>query len=436
MQPFSFEIHYQGNTKESAMKSFIKLGSFLLFASLLLASCKDKLFVKHLANVPIYMDYELFRSQVRYEAPRPIKKGGNIYIKDNYLLVVEENEGIHFIDNSNPSAPQIKGFMKIPNCTGVSIKDQYLYANSAIDLVVIDISSWSQPVEVSRLKDAFPAFLPQTDPNYPMASVDKDKGVVVAWELKETKEEAQYYPVFFQGAELISFDNSGGSGAGSGTGVSGSITKFAIIQNHLYVMEGNRLYPVNIGNPLAPQVATSVFIWRVVETLFVYNNHLFMGTTTGMLIYSVGNPNQPNQIGVINHAQACDPVVVKDDYAYVTIRSGNICGQNINQLDVIDVSNLSQPILKETYQLVNPHGLGIDNNLLFICDGSAGLKIFDASNPLTVGNQLLHQFNNIKAIDIIPYNNVAIMIGGDGLTQYDYSNPAQIQFLSKITFQP
>lgn len=161
-----------------------------------------------------------------------------------------------------------------------------------------------------------------------------------------------------------------------------------------------------------------------------------MGTTTGMLIFSVANPNEPNQIGVINHAQACDPVVVKDNYAYVTIRSGNICGQNINQLDIIDISNLSNPVLMETFQMVNPHGLGIDNNLLFICDGSAGLKVFDATNPLTVGNHLLHQFDNITAIDIIPFNNVAIMISSDAITQYDYSNPAQIQFLSKITFQP
>ena len=418
------------------MKQYLKFGGLMLFASLLLASCKDKMFIKHLANVPVYMGYELFRSQVRYEAPRPIKKGGNIYLKDNYLLVVEQNEGIHFIDNSNPSAPVIQGFMHIPNCTGVSIKDQYLYANSAIDLVVIDISSWQQPAEVARLKDVFPAFLPQHNTNYPMASVDKDKGVVIAWEVQETKEEVQHYPVYFEGGALASFVDVNGPSAGSGTGVSGSITKFSIIQNHLYVMEGNRLYPINIGNPLSPQGTTPVVIWREVETLFAYNNHLFMGTTTGMLIYSVSNPNQPNQIGVINHAQACDPVVVKDNYAYVTIRSGNICGQNINQLDVIDVSNYAQPILKETFQLVNPHGLGIDNNLLFICDGSAGLKIFDATNPLTVGNNLMHQFNNINAIDIIPHNNVAIMISSDGISQYDYTNPAQIQFLSKITFQP
>jgi hypothetical protein len=420
------------------MNAFWKIGVLLLLTSSLMTACKDKLIIKNLANVPVYMAYDEFRSLVRFEAARPIKKGGNIYLKDNYLLVVEENEGIHFIDNSNPSAPQNKGFMRIPNCTGVSVKDQYLYANSAIDLVVIDISSWNQPIEVARMNNVFPAVLPQHNPNYPMASIDLEKGVVVAWELKETKQKVEYYPVYYFGAELMNVVGGFGSNGGpsSGTGFSGSITKFSIINNHLYVMEGFQLYPINIANPLNPQAANPVSIWRTVETLFAYNNHLFMGTTTGMLIFSVANPNEPNQIGVINHAQACDPVVVKDNYAYVTIRSGNICGQNINQLDIIDISNLSNPVLMETFQMVNPHGLGVDNNLLFICDGSAGLKVFDATNPLTVGNHLLHQFGNITAIDIIPFNNVAIMISSDAITQYDYSNTAQIQFLSKITFQP
>ena len=36
--------------------------------------------------------------------------------------MVEPNEGIHFIDNSNPSSPVQAGFLKIWGATGMSIK--------------------------------------------------------------------------------------------------------------------------------------------------------------------------------------------------------------------------------------------------------------------------------------------------------------------------
>jgi hypothetical protein len=131
---------------------------------------------------------------------------------------------------------------------------------------------------------------------------------------------------------------------------------------------------------------------------------------------------------------ACDPVVVKGNYAYVTVRSGRTCGGEINQLDVVDITNLSSPFIARSYNMHNPHGLGVDGNLLFICDGTVGLKVFNNTNPLEVGDHLMHQFQNIQATDIIPHNNIAIMIGNDGLYQYDYSNPNAIQLLSKIPF--
>jgi hypothetical protein len=77
-----------------------------------------------------------------------------------------------------------------------------------------------------------------------------------------------------------------------------------------------------------------------------------------------------------------------------------------------------------------PLGLGVDNKTLFICDGSAGLKVFDVKNPLSIS--LLNWASEINTYDIIPLGNIAIMIGSDGLFQYDYSNPSSLKLLSKI----
>jgi hypothetical protein len=154
-----------------------------------------------------------------------------------------------------------------------------------------------------------------------------------------------------------------------------------------------------------------------------------------MHILDISSPESPVTVSTYEHVRSCDPVVVDDHYAYVTLRSGNTCQGFNNQLEVIDIDNLSAPKLLETYPMTNPHGLGIDNATLFICDGNDGLKAFDASDIHNIDKNMVAHYKNINATDVIPLNNILIMIGEDGLFQYDYSNPKDIKLLSTIAVQ-
>ena len=153
-----------------------------------------------------------------------------------------------------------------------------------------------------------------------------------------------------------------------------------------------------------------------------------------MLIYNTKNQATPQYESEVNHMTACDPVVVQGNYCYVTVRSNSFCAGDLNQLDVIDISDINNPVLQKSFEMTNPHGLGIDGNALFICDGEDGLKIFDATDPLTCGDKLLHRFKDIEAVDVIPFNNVAIVIGEDGIRQYDYSDLSNLELLSSFSF--
>jgi hypothetical protein len=144
-------------------------------------------------------------------------------------------------------------------------------------------------------------------------------------------------------------------------------------------------------------------------------------------------PSQPSLVSIYNHIQSCDPVVVDGNYAYVTLYSGGICHVKTNQLEVIDITDLKAPRLVKVYPMTNPHGLGIDHGTLFICDGDDGLKIFDASDPLTISEHSLAHYGRINALDIIPLDHVAMMIGSDGIYQYDYADVKNIKLLSKIS---
>jgi len=409
--------------------------SCLLLLIIGITGCRDKVFKKHNVYSPIYTAYEDFRKETIFKSPKLITVKGNIYIKDQYIFITDPEKGIHFIDNSSPESPQQIGFLELIGCTGLEISGNRLYANSYIDLVVFDISSIQQPVELNRVKDAFPEALPQSEDDYPLNVVDKNKGVVIGWELETIKEEIEYSGSQWlncPNCETMNFSNSFDSNQGQNQGISGSITKFTLINDYLYVMDKVSLKPFNISTPDNPELHEGITVNREVETLFAYNNHIFMGTTTGMLIYNTSNPSQPQYLSTVNHFTACDPVVVKDNYAYVTVRSGTGCGGAINQLDIIDISDYNNPFIVSSSPMTNPHGLGIDNNLLFICDGIAGLKVFDAADPVESGSNLMHTFDDITAIDIIPNNEIAIVIGENAIKQYDYSNPAELILLSTI----
>jgi hypothetical protein len=82
--------------------------------------------------------------------------------------------------------------------------------------------------------------------------------------------------------------------------------------------------------------------------------------------------------------------------------------------------------------MYNPKGLGFDNGTLFVCD--KGLRVFNAKDPLalmTEANKLAH-FQEMDGLDVIPYNNVLMMIADDGIYQYDYTDVKKIKLLSVL----
>jgi hypothetical protein len=405
----------------------------------LLAACHDKVINKYMACVPVYTDYETFRQPAQFGPAKSITSNGFLYMKDQYLFVVQPEAGIHFIDNTNPALPANIGFLNLQGCTGMAIRDNYLYANSFIDLVVFDISFITAPVEINRQEDFFPQALPLIEKNYPIAEIDKSKGVVTSWIYEERKEEVDNSQIAWNNCPncdiaLTSASFESSSSPVATAGISGSYSRFTIIGDYLYIMDFNQLKPVNIANPAALTTYSPVGVWADVETLFPHNGYIFMGTTTGMMIYGTVNPEMPNYVSSVTHMRGCDPVVVQDNYCYVTIRSNGDCGGDLNQLDVIDITDINAPALKNSFQMDQPQGVGIDGSLLFICDGESGLKIFDATNPLTCGNNLLKHFTDIHATDVIPYNNIAIVIGDDGIRQYDYSDLNNLVLLSSINY--
>ncbi len=226
-----------------------------------------------------------------------------------------------------------------------------------------------------------------------------------------------------------------GDSISPGTGTGGSTARFTVAGNALYLVTDTDLQAYDISRSDNPRIGSKTTIGTGVETIFPYKNNLFVGTQTGMYIYDLGIPDQPRRLSIYTHFQSCDPVVAQGNYAYVTLRSGTTCrSTSLNTLDVIDISNLSQPKAIASYPMKNPRGLGIDGTTLFVTEGDYGLRVLDASNPLLIRQTQF--FEDIKAYDVIPTQKRLIVTGPDGIYQYSYADPNKLQLLSKLSIEP
>lgn len=418
----------------------------LLIAVLLgaLNGCSDKFTETYRVNVPEYMPLSEWRAMdITAESPQEIDQPGKIYIYQNYLFIVESGSGIHIFNNANPSSPQNIAFLSIPGCVDLAVRNNTLYTDAYYDLLAFDITDPANPTLSCRIEDAFDfdnwTMVKGYDQDLPFAELDRSNGVIVGWSQKEISRDAQPYTT-------NSYDEMNMGVAASmpaGNGIGGSMAQFTITGNYLYVARPASMISFDLARPASitsfdlagtdcPQQSSVTPLAWSAETIFPYDNHLFLGTSSGMLIYSLNNPSAPEYVSQISHVTACDPVAVQGNRAYVTIRTGSSCNGFTNGLMVIDISDYNSPTQLAEYDLTNPHGLGIDGNTLFVCDGDDGLKVYDAEDDLSITDHLISHYQNIDTYDVIPFNNVLIMSAKEGIYQYDYSDPNNITELSLI----
>jgi hypothetical protein len=378
------------------------------------------------------------RAGVKTEAARTLENPGKIYVKGNYLFINEVKAGVHIIDNANPASPRAVSFLAIPGNVDMAVKGNILYADSYSDMVAFDITNPLAIKEVGREEAVFP--MGQIDGIWwsydPSTRVIRD----ARWQLQtqEMEVDCDSRPmngcpncVFFdRGGIAFTNAQSAGVSGGSGTGTGGSMARFAIVDNFLYAVTNQDMKLFNIQNAVKPQLSNNIKLGWGIETIFPYRDKLFIGSTTGMHIYDNANPATPVHLSTLQHVQACDPVVVHDNYAYVTLRTGTMCNRGADQLDVVNITDAKRPFVLKSYPMQNPHGLGIDYPNLFICEGKYGLKSFDAKDPAAIDKNQLAHMANINAYDVIPLSGTLLMIGKDGLYQYDYKDPKSLKLLS------
>ena len=424
-----------------------RLRYFLLLAplSLIDSACTDQCTETRVFKqyTPVSFTTNQVRQGLNVSTARGLVNPGKLYTKDGYLFINEIKQGIHVIDNRDPANPKPLAFINIPGNGDMAVRDNFLYADSYMDLVTLDISNLTNIREVARTQNVF------TQGQFDGGWWSFNNGLIQDQRLdyiKQTmKTNCEATPTNNGGwgrggwqLANASFDNTKSVSPGNGTsGTGGSMARFTLYDKYLYAVTMSEMKLFNVQQPAQPAFSSTINMGWGIETIFPYKDKLFIGSQTGMLIYDNADPAKPKQLSVFQHARVCDPVVVHENIAYVTLRSGSSCQGFTNQLDVVDITNLTNPRLMKTYPMRNPHGLGVDFPNLFICEGAYGLKSFNVNDPMQIDKNLQQYMDDFQAYDVIPMGGVSgkktlLLIGKDGFYQFDYTNPSRLRLLSKI----
>jgi hypothetical protein len=423
------------------MKTKIFTLATLLFCCFTLTNCNqdndDDLFSNYVdVTVPVIQSKTAMRNSIEVFPPQSTNANGKIYVYENLLFYIAQNSGIHVFDNQNPASPQNLAFIKLEGVNDISVRDHILYADNFMDLVVFDISN-AQDISLVNIQEDilnhYPAYPTEFNGYFQNTYPDNEDEFISGYEnVRLERSLVNNNPDLFFSNQESTFDGAL-TNAGN-VGVGGSLAKFQIYNNALYVLEDYKLDTFDITDHTNIVHSSETFVdnWfgGVLETTFIQKNYLFIGATTGMHIINLDDEFQPVYISSFQHATGCDPVVVEGNTAYITVRGGNTCGAIEDQVNIIDISDISNPVEHSTYYMPTPYGLGVRNQVLYVCNDE-GLHVFDAQNPENI--ELKNSYPaNIS--DVIPLASHLVGVGENIIYQYHYTEDFGLELITAIEF--
>lgn len=401
--------------------------------SVLISSCDSDDSPKELAKfaVPTLKSLAEIRNSVSVTSARQTNSDGKVYVAEHYLFYIAKEQGVHIFDNTNPSAPTNIAFINLEGVHDIAVKGDYLFADNFVDLLVFDISNIHNITLVRTVENTigFSPTYPDDAEFYDYTVTPVGDQIITGFTV-QMRERPEAQEIVWSEDALASFNSLNGNAIGTG----GSYARFQIRNNALYTIDSYKLNVFNITTPVNTFFDKEIYmtLWfggGEFETLFIQKNILFVGSTTGMYTVDASDEFNPHFVSGFSHATACDPVVVNEHTAYITVRGGSSCGAIEDQINVIDVTDISNPTLLSTYLINEPYGLGIKNGTLYVGCGNNGLKVFNAANNAGLTLENTYE-GNVK--DIIPLDSHLIVIGGNKITQYSYGPNFTLNQLSQI----
>jgi hypothetical protein len=390
--------------------------------------CKDSgNWYPYVTYAPLYQDREVFLTRIQSVADEvELLNPGKLMVSGSWKFVTDVNRGIHIYNDSDPANPQKVAFLNVPGVLDIALKNKTLYANAYSALIAIDITDPLNAKAVEMIPTAFP-------PVYSIGGpiMDSLGNVAVAWRADTVFACNRYEIMYAEGVSTTVGTNAITPKADSSPvlGQNASMSRFAISADWLYTVDASalRLFDIRVDQSPKKDAIVETGAWDL-ETIFRDGDGLFLGSMTGMHIYDHSKGGVPVKASTYSHITSCDPVVVQEGIAYVTLRSGNRCANGKNELNILDVENLYEPKLLSALPMKNPAGLAVEDSTVFICEGEFGLAVIDIKDPLNPTE--IGRTSDVYPEDVLADQGILTLIGPDGIWRMDYQDRLNLKELS------
>ena len=370
--------------------------------------------------------------------PRLMCHPGAIYARGRYLFVGELDEGFHVIDNSDPEAPTPVAFWQVPGSSQISFVGNRVVMDSYADVVVLSIGN-----DFSIQLDDFAPNALATGGRVGQGHQDE---VVVGYRMERVSYhyEGPYSPYgcdacdFAGGPRLNAFESD--SDPGGGIDLAGSLSRFAVSGDYLYVLDQGQIRPFTVGAD-SIDVHDAVYVAWDIETAVARADYLYLGSATGMHVLDLSDPSAPLPVANYRHVRGCDPVAVDGDRAVVTVRDGTDCGSDdaLNTLTVLDISDPTNPVELAVHSMLHPHGVAILGERVYVCEGDFGLRSYDFDGDRRQLGQLVAE-HEMTSRDVIalPYTDAPVIftISEHGMQQHIESPSGDLRHASQLGGTP
>ena len=233
-----------------------------------------------------------------------------------------------------------------------AVSGNYAYVGQGQDLVVLDISNPSQPLELGRIRTGDIVLDIYISGNY------------------------AYVAEGYNGLEIIDVSNPAAPALTGSYNTAGYAEGVAVSGSYAYFADSTKgLVIIDISNPIAPALAGSYDTAGTARGVAVSGSYAYVADYTNRLvIVDISNTAAPTLAGIYDTAGYAEGVAVSGSYGYIADGS--------NGLEIIDISNPAAPALTGSYDTAGyAEGVAVSGSYAYVVDRYNGLVIIDISNP-------------------------------------------------------
>jgi len=340
-----------------------------------------------------------------YEASNP---SNSIDIHNNYAILVCGNEGVKFIDISDPNNPSYISHFDIqyPYAAKVQISENYAFVSDyGENLYIINFSDIYNPeLVVYDDSNCYKDFV--IEGNY-IYTVNNEMYVIDISQINN--------PTL-----ISSLDCCGWSPA------------IDLLDEKVFIIDYESFKIIDVSDPYNINLVSiygdfqNEFYDIVIDDNFAYTTSDDMG----IVVIDVSNPISPNLVQVIDYNATF--ISMHNDILLVSKKYNNF--HTYNGIGIINIEDINNINVVGEFKTCKANTFCINNDYAYVANGFRGLTILDVTNPSNPTS--ISNFTTIyKATDVVVESDIAYVAVADSCLQIiDVSNPYHPFLLGGVTF--